>query len=119
MEFCKSEGITRHFTTPGTPQQNERMNITIMERARCIRLNAGLPKEFWAEATNMAVYIINRSPGITIDLQIPEEKWTSRKVDYSDLRTFGFQLMFMCRNKNVPNLTQNQSHAYSWVSRKQ
>ena len=54
-----------------------------------MRLNAGLPKEFWAEATNMAVYVINRSPGTAIDLQIPEEKWTSRKVDYSDLRTFG------------------------------
>ena len=47
MEFCKSESITRHFTAPSTPQQNgvaKRMNRTIMERARCMRLNAGLPK---------------------------------------------------------------------------
>ena len=91
MEFYKSEGITRHFTTPGTPQQNgvaERMNRIIMERARCMKLNAGLPKKFWAEATNMAVYAINQSPGTAIDLQILEEKWTSKKVDYSNLRTF-------------------------------
>ena len=37
----------------------------------------------------MVVYVINRSRGTAIDLQIPEEKWTSRKVDYSNLRTFG------------------------------
>ena len=95
MEFCKSEGITRHFTTLGTPQQNrvaERMNRIIMQRARCMRLNAGLPKEFWTEATNMTVYVINRSLGTIIDLQIPEEKLISRNVDYSDLRIFGFSV---------------------------
>ena len=38
IEFCKSEGITMHFTTPGILQQNgvaKRMNKTITERARC------------------------------------------------------------------------------------
>ena len=110
MEFCKSEDITRHFTTPGTSQQNgvaERMNRIIMERARCMRLNAGLLKEFWTEATNMAVYVINRSPGTAIDLQIPEEKWTSRKVDYSDLRTFGCLAYVHVQKQERPNLTQN------------
>ncbi|KAK8600443.1 hypothetical protein V6N12_050297 [Hibiscus sabdariffa] len=29
---------------------NERMNMSLNERARCLRLNAGLPKSFWAEA---------------------------------------------------------------------
>ena len=36
-EFCKNEGIVRHRTVRGTPQQNgvvERMNITLLERAR-------------------------------------------------------------------------------------
>jgi transposase InsO family protein len=39
LKFCESEGITHHFT----PQQNEvakRMNKTLAEKARCIRLNA-------------------------------------------------------------------------------
>ena len=38
-EFCKNEGIVRHHTIRHTPQQNgvaERMNQTLLERARCI-----------------------------------------------------------------------------------
>ena len=51
--FCATNGIRRQKTTPRTPQQNgvlERMNRTIMERARSMRLHVGLPLEFWAEA---------------------------------------------------------------------
>ena len=38
-----------------------------------MRLNVGLPKEFWVETTNMAVYVINQSPGTTINLQMSEK----------------------------------------------
>ena len=44
-DFCKQHGIKRHFTVRKAPQQNgvaERMNRSIAERARCLRLNAGL-----------------------------------------------------------------------------
>ena len=44
-EFCKKCGITRQKTTPYTPQQNgvaERMNKTLMERARSMLSGAGL-----------------------------------------------------------------------------
>ena len=49
------------------------MNRTIAERARCIRLNAGLPKMFWAEAVSMAVFVINRSPSIALNGKVAEE----------------------------------------------
>ncbi|KAL6133479.1 hypothetical protein ACLB2K_065714 [Fragaria x ananassa] len=52
-EFCKTEGIARHHTIRNTPQQNgvaERMNQTLLERARCMLSNAGLERRFWAEA---------------------------------------------------------------------
>ena len=92
MEFCKNEGIARHFTVKRTPQQNgvaERMNRTLLERARCMRLNAELPKNFWAEAVNTACYIINRSPSSAIDFKIPEEVWSGKPIDFSKLRIFG------------------------------
>ena len=76
IRFCELEGITCHFTVKGTPRQNEvaeRMNKTLAERARCIRLNAGLPKAFWAETVNTANLIIHRSPSSAIDFKIPEE----------------------------------------------
>ena len=49
-------------TITGTPQQNgvaERMNRTLNECARSMRLHAGLPKTFWADAVSTAAYLIN------------------------------------------------------------
>jgi transposase InsO family protein len=48
-DFCEQHDINRHFTIRETPQQNgvvERMNMSITERARCLRLNAGLANIF-------------------------------------------------------------------------
>lgn len=58
-------GIVHQNSAPYTPQQNgksERMNRTIVEKARCLLLDAGLDKNYWAEAVNTAVYLINRTP---------------------------------------------------------
>ena len=44
--YCSYNGIRRQKTVPGTPQENgvsERMNMTIMERVRCMRYHVGLP----------------------------------------------------------------------------
>ena len=44
-EFCKKCGIARKKTTPYTPQQNgfaERMNRTLMEKARSMLSSAGI-----------------------------------------------------------------------------
>ena len=49
-------------TILGTPQQNgmaERMNRTFNECARSMRLHAGLPKTFWADAVSTAANLIN------------------------------------------------------------
>ncbi len=90
--YCKSEGIVRHYTVPGTPQQNgvaERMNRTIISRARCMLSNAGMHRRFWAEAVSTACYLINRSPNIAIDKKTPIEVWSGSPADYSELRVFG------------------------------
>jgi hypothetical protein len=92
LKFCKKHGIKRHFTIRKTPKQNgmaERLNRTITETARCLRLNAKLPKIFWAEAVDMACYIINRSPRVTLDGKVAEEVWTGQEVDYSFMIIFG------------------------------
>jgi transposase InsO family protein len=47
LQVCQEEGIVRHFTVAGTPQQNgvaERMNRTLVEKVRCMLSNAGLTK---------------------------------------------------------------------------
>jgi len=54
-----------------------------------LRLNAGLPKRFWAEAVTMACYLINRSPRASLGGKVVEEVWTGNAVDFSHLRIFG------------------------------
>ncbi|KAL5826235.1 hypothetical protein ACOSQ4_018032 [Xanthoceras sorbifolium] len=91
-EFCSNSGIKMEKTVPMTPQQNgvaERMNRTLNERARSMRLHAGLPKMLWAEAVNTAAYLINRGPSVPLDGGIPEEIWSGKEVNISHLRVFG------------------------------
>lgn len=89
-EYCSNQfnsflskcGIEHQTTIPYTPEQNgmaERYNRTIMERTRCLLFDSKLPKSFWAEAANTAVYLKNRSP--TSDLEVkPEEAWSKKKT---------------------------------------
>ena len=76
-KVCENDGIVRHFTVRHTPQQNgvaERMNRTLLEKVRCMLSNAGLGKEFWAEAITYACHLINRLPSAAIDGKTPFEK---------------------------------------------
>jgi len=91
-EFCKAEGIARHKTMVNTPQQNgvaERMNNTLLERARCMLSNASFGKEFWAEPISTGCYLVNRSPNTSIECKTPEEVWSGKPADYSNFRVFG------------------------------
>ncbi|KAK8931244.1 hypothetical protein KSP39_PZI016331 [Platanthera zijinensis] len=91
-EFCCKAGIRREYTVPRTPQQNgvaERMNRTITERARSMRLHSGLPTQFWADAVNTAVYLINRGPSVPLKEGLPEEVWSCKAVKFSHLKVFG------------------------------
>ncbi|GBP12614.1 Retrovirus-related Pol polyprotein from transposon TNT 1-94 [Eumeta japonica] len=81
---------------PYTPQQNglsERMNRTLVERAKCMMFNADLSKNYWAEAVTTAAYIINRSPTHALSDITPHEVWTGQKPDLSNIRIFGCPAM--------------------------
>ncbi|RVW35322.1 Retrovirus-related Pol polyprotein from transposon TNT 1-94 [Vitis vinifera] len=86
-EFCRKEGIVRHRTVRHTPQQNgvaERMNQTLVQRARCMRIDVGLSKKFWAEAVNTAAYLVNKSSSIAIDFKTPQEGSSSICLVYGN-----------------------------------
>ena len=68
---------------------SERMKREIMENSRCLRLHAGFPLQFWADAIDTAVYLINRGPSSSLDGGVPEETWTGKKVNYSFLKPSG------------------------------
>jgi transposase InsO family protein len=90
--FCRKDGIVRHDTIQYMPQQNgvaERMNRTIISKARCMLSNSSLSQKFWTKAASTACHLINCSPSTAIDKKTPLEVWSSSPYDYSQLRVFG------------------------------
>ena len=84
--------IEHKVTVPDSPEMNglaERMNRTILEKAKCMCVHAGLPYSLWAEAANTATFIYNRLPNAPLKGKSPYELWYGRKPDLSNLKVFG------------------------------
>ncbi|RVW14266.1 Retrovirus-related Pol polyprotein from transposon TNT 1-94 [Vitis vinifera] len=91
-QYCTNHGIRHEKTVKKTPQQNgvaERMNRTILERVRCLLSHSKLPRSFWGEAMRTAVDLINLSPSVPLNGDVPEKVWTGKEVSYDHLRVFG------------------------------
>jgi hypothetical protein len=91
-ELCKKCSIARKNTTPYTPRQNgvaERMNKTLMEKARCMLNGVGIGQEFWVEVVGTACYLVNRSPSSVLNGKTPQEVWTGKEPSLTHLKVFG------------------------------
>lgn len=91
QSFLKDKGISFQSTVPYSPEQNgvsERKNRTLMESARCMLLDAGLPHKYWGEAVMTANYIINRLPTSSNE-STPYELWTGNKPNLNEFVVFG------------------------------
>ena len=105
--YLHENGIKRQLTTAHTLQQNgvvERRNRTVMEMARCMALGKGLPKSFWVEAVNTAVYILNQSFTKALTGKTPLEVYSSKKPSASHFKTFGCECFV-----HVPDSTRKKS----------
>ena len=92
IKYFKNRGIQYELTIRYTPQQNgvaERMNRTLMEKARCMLLGSKMEKYLWTEAILTAAYLINRSPTLALKDQVPAELWYGKKPNLNKLRVFG------------------------------
>ena len=90
--YLLKEGIRREFSCCHTPQQNgvaERKNWHIVEVARAMMNEKNLPKWYWAEAANTAVYLMNRCTTSGVHDVTPHEKFFEKKPDISHVRVFG------------------------------
>jgi len=91
-KFLEDEGVHHQLTIPYTPEQNgvsERKNRTVMEMARSMLFEKKMPKKFWGEAVNTAVYLLNRLPTRAVKEKTPIEMWSNHKPSIKHLRIFG------------------------------
>ena len=89
--YCKDNSIIHQKTVPYSPQQNgvaERMNRTIVEKARSMMQYKCVAKKWWAEAVSTAVYLINRNTSSNRK-RTPFELCFKTKPQLSHLRVFG------------------------------
>jgi hypothetical protein len=90
-KWLKTKGIVHQTSAPYTPQQNgraERINRTLLERARAMLLESQLPKEFWAAAVRVAAVLHNYTPAADQKLT-PHELFHGAPPDTTRLRVFG------------------------------
>nr|KYP54197.1 Retrovirus-related Pol polyprotein from transposon TNT 1-94 [Cajanus cajan] len=89
--YCKQHGIAHEKTPPKTPQLNglvERMNRTLLERVRYMLSDAKLPKHFLGEALYTVVHVINLTPTVILNSEVPEKIWFGKNASYDHLRVF-------------------------------
>lgn len=95
-DFCKLHGIQHQKTAPYSPQQNgmaERMNRTLMDKVRCMLIDSGLSKGFWAEALLTATHIVNNLPCKGTKPSTPHEMFTGHPPNYGRFKVFGCKAM--------------------------
>ena len=91
LDFCDDCVYKKQRRVSFSKDQNEVMecmNRTILERARSVQIHTGLLKQFWANAINIAVHLINRGPSMSLNCEISEEIRTDKEVNMNHLRIF-------------------------------
>ncbi|CAO2825263.1 unnamed protein product [Amaranthus hypochondriacus] len=103
-----THGIVHQTTCVDRAQQNgraERRHRNILEMARCLRFQAGLPKSYWGDCVLTAAYITNRLPTPILNHKTPFELLHKKPPTYSAMRVFGCLTLACNPDRNVDKLS--------------
>ncbi|KAJ0532312.1 putative RNA-directed DNA polymerase [Helianthus annuus] len=107
--FYKSKGILHQTTCAYTPQQNgivERKHRHLLNLARSLLFQSGVPLSFWSDCVLTAVYIIKRLPSFVLLGKSPYELMFGFKPSFVHFRIFGC-LCFSTILNNMDKLSSN------------
>ena len=105
VNFCKQKGIQIKNSIPYTPELNgkaERLNRTLLDKARDYDVGIKSGKDMWGEAILCAAYLANRSPTSCLKNSTPAEMFYGKKLNLKNLRIFG-----CVGYKHIPKEKQN------------
>ncbi|MBW0568122.1 hypothetical protein O181_107837 [Austropuccinia psidii MF-1] len=90
--FFTAQGITHLCSAPYTPEQTlltKGGNRTTIEKTRCLLKDSRLNLTYWAEASNTAVFLENRTPKRALAFETLFVTWYKRKNNLSHIHPFG------------------------------
>ena len=107
IRYCLDAGILLEKTIPETSQQNgiaERCNSTLLEMARCLLIDSGLPKMMWGAAILHATKI--RNLVVRHEEKCPAElmRGIKPRLSISKLSIFGCTVFTRKRDRDVSKL---------------
>ncbi|GKD59141.1 ribonuclease H-like domain-containing protein [Tanacetum coccineum] len=108
-------GIKREFSVARTPQQNgvaERKNRTLIEAARTMLVDSKLPTSFWAEAVNIACYVLNRVLVIKPHNMTPYELIRGRPLLIDFAKPFGCPVTILNTKDNLGKFDGKADEGY-------
>ncbi|KAI3830073.1 hypothetical protein L1987_04206 [Smallanthus sonchifolius] len=112
--FLNSKGILHQTSCTYTPQQNgivERKHRHLLNVARALLFQGGIPISFWSDCVLTAVYLINRTPSSVLSGKSPYELMFRFNPSLSHLRNFGC----LCFSTILQNTNKFSSHAEKCV----
>ena len=92
QQYLKQNGIKHNTSVEYCPQSNgkaERLNRTLIEKARCMLIASKVNLNLWAAAVNTANYLRNRSPSSALNGKSPYEALFNRLPKISHFKVFG------------------------------
>lgn len=90
--YTRKMAIIMDPSPPYMPALNgtaERVNRSLIEKARALIFDAGLPKTYWGYAVQTAAYLKNRVPSRSIENSTSYELLKGKSADIKNLRVFG------------------------------
>jgi hypothetical protein len=117
-KFCRETGAVHKRIAPYAHQQNgkvERLNRTLLERARAMLAGSSLPAEFWGDSLLTSNYVRNLS-AVSNRSRTPYQAFYSKVPDVAHLRVFGCKCFVLIpKQKREGKFANVSGRVYFWA----